>query len=216
MDRLADLVSIATTAAEEQSQASGEITENLERSATRLHAVNGDVAESLATLRRIGGEVARLSTHLDDIATTALQVRAGAGDLANLGGKRAATLARYQTGPAPFDIGRVKAMHLAWRARLEAVIAGHLALDPARIDDHHQCAFGQWYDAAAREQGLGGRTLFREVGASHARVHGLAREVAELVANGRRERLGAVMAAFEREREALFEALDALYREMSR
>jgi methyl-accepting chemotaxis protein len=215
MEKLKDVVHTASAAAAEQAQASAEITDNLERSLTELHAVNEDVAACLDSLRDVGTDVMGMSRNLGDIGAASLQMRAAAGELAAMAKARAEGLARYDTGTPPFDIGAVKAMHLAWRGRLESVIEGHTRLAATQVDNHHQCAFGRWYDAAARE-GLGGQALFREVGRRHARVHDLAREIVELVAHGRRERLGAAMAAFDRERTELFTALDILYRDMSR
>ncbi len=214
MDQLNDVVHAASAAAEEQSQASGEIARSLAGTAASLHAVNQDVEGGLATLRGIGDDVSGVAHNLRGIAAAALQVRGGATEMAGLAKDRATLLARFDTGAAPFDIGAVKAMHLAWRARLEAVILGHVRLSASEVDNHHQCAFGQWYDGEG-QTAMGQHPIFREVGRRHARVHDLAREIVALVGNGRVERISEVMAEFERERVKLFAALDDLYREMT-
>lgn len=93
------------------------------------------------------------------------------------------SVAHLNTGAELFDIAHLKEVHLAWLGTLENVVWGRAVLQPAEVKDHHACALGQWYDHQG-QQLFKNLPLFTELGQTHARVHGLAREVVALLGYG--------------------------------
>ena len=81
--------------------------------------------------------------------------------------------------------------------------------------DHHQCVFGHWYDGEGQRK-FGSNPIFREIGKQHERVHALARIIADLASRGKMREADSQMREFEEARMHLFDALNALYLEMTR
>jgi methyl-accepting chemotaxis protein len=78
------------------------------------------------------------------------------------------------------------------------------------VADHHQCAFGKWYDGS-EGQALKGNVAFTAIGRHHEKVHSYARRIVDLYHQDQKQKAAALMDDFENSRKQLFEALDELY-----
>ncbi|MFC1535385.1 CZB domain-containing protein [Thermodesulfobacteriota bacterium] len=107
-------------------------------------------------------------------------------------------------------MGNVKATHLGWRTRLEAVLMGKAVLRPEEVASHHECDFGKWY-FSPKGQELSSSSHFSVVGEHHEKVHKYAKEIVEFTEKGEKDKASLLMKDFEHEREELFMALDELY-----
>lgn len=116
----------------------------------------------------------------------------------------------FKTVEIRFDIGKVKASHLEWRTRLEAVLMGKAAMRPEEVTSHEECDFGKWYFSPEGQE-LRSSRYFSPVGEHHEKVHQYARQIVKFMENGEKEKASSLMNDFERERESLFQALDELY-----
>ena len=146
------------------------------------------------------------------MAAASQQVNSSSRELTRLTGLLADQIGQFELGQPPFDIAAVKTAHLAWRARLESILLGHIRLDPSEVADHHQCQFGKWYDIDGRRS-FAGQPIFDEIGRHHEQVHALARRIAALVSQGKSGEATALMEQFETVRVSLFNALNKLYLE---
>ncbi|MFC1820307.1 CZB domain-containing protein, partial [Thermodesulfobacteriota bacterium] len=84
------------------------------------------------------------------------------------------------------DIGNVKATHLGWRTRLEAVLMGKAVLRPEEVASHHECDFGKWY-FSPKGQELSSSSHFSVVGEHHEKVHKYAKEIVEFTEKGEKD-----------------------------
>ena len=205
-----EIVSTIATAVEEQSAATQEISSNVSHASQGIEEVNTNVAESSLISGQISKEISGVNHSAREMATSSSQVHISAQDLQKLAGRLAQTAARFKIPPARFNIGVVKAAHLKWRSRLEALLHGTEALKPEEVANHHQCAFGKWYDSL-EGQGLKVFPAFSEVGKHHEKIHSHACEIVGLLNQGNANKATALMASFEEERMKLFAALDELY-----
>jgi methyl-accepting chemotaxis protein len=144
------------------------------------------------------------------MATSSSQVNISAHDLKKLATRMSQIVGRFKISEARFDIGAVKGAHLQWRSKLEGLLHGRQALKPEEVADHHQCAFGKWYDGPDGME-LKGIAVFAAVGQHHEKVHIHARRIVDLYHQDEQQKAAALMDEFEKSREKLFEALDELY-----
>jgi methyl-accepting chemotaxis protein len=119
-------------------------------------------------------------------------------------------LEQYKIKEARFDIGAIKGAHLQWRSKLEGLLHGRQSLRPEEVVNHHQCAFGKWYDGPDSQK-LKGNAVFETLGRHHEKVHTYARRIVDLYHQGEKEKGIALMDDFEKSRGKLFESLDELY-----
>ncbi len=205
-----EMVGAIAAAVEEQSASTAEIAENLSQASQGIQDVNQNIAVVSTLTGEISSDIADVSRGSKDVNIVSCQLTSSARDLLNLSERLAEVIDRFKTEKARFDLGKVKAAHMQWRSRLEMVLNGKQALRPEEVTSDRDCEFGKWYHGVG-SQALSGRPHFAAVGEQHARVHQYARQVVELVKQGRKEDAAALMREFELTREAFFKALDELY-----
>ena len=205
-----DVVGTIVSAVEEQAAATREIAQNVNQASQGIQEVNVNVSQSSSVAGGISSEIAGVNQTAEEMATSSSQVRVSAHDLQTLAGRLGQIVGRYQLKEARFDIGAIKGAHPQWRSKLEGLLHGRQALKPEEVADHHQCAFGKWYDGPGGQK-LKGLAVFETVGRHHEQVHAHARRIVDLYHQGEAQRAADLMEAFEGAREKLFEALDELY-----
>jgi methyl-accepting chemotaxis protein len=212
VEELKDMIFTSTSATEEHSQATAAIAENLSDATRTAEDMNRQARQGLTATQAISEQAATVAETIAGMAAASQQVNSSARELTRLTSLIADQIDQFHLGKPPFDIAAVKTAHLAWRARLESILLGHVRLDPTEVADHHQCQFGQWFDSDGRRT-FARHPIFEEVGRWHEQVHALARQVAGLAGQGKTGEASTVMADFETVRVKLFDALNRLYLE---
>jgi methyl-accepting chemotaxis protein len=210
---IADMSTISQTiasAVEEQSSTVAEIASNISNASGAVAEVANSIQQTSVGAKEIAANIQGLSDASKEAAATTNETHAGAEELAVLVRHQKEILERFKTRQAKFDIGAVKAAHLAWRARLENALHGHRTMTAAGVASHHECQFGRWYDGVTRES-FATHPAFAEVGRHHERVHQLARTILERIEAGQRDQALTNMQEFEDVRRELFASLDELY-----
>ena len=210
MAEVSDLVASAAASASQQSSAAEDVARNVAEISRDLGGIQQSVGRTAQDAAGAAGEVERAAANIAAMAQAALEADSSARELAKLSGGLQGLAHRSDLGKPGVDVGVVKTAHLAWRSRLEAIIGGFSAMKPEEVADHHQCAFGKWFDTEGNRS-LGSFPAFREVGGHHERIHALARQVVKLMHEKRADQAKALMREFEEVREKLFAALDRLY-----
>ena len=205
-----ELVTTIATAVEEQSVATAEIATNLSQASQGIQEVNQNVAAVSMVTGEITKDIVDVNRASEEMNIVSTQLTSHARDLFTLSERLSEVVDRFKTESASFDIGKVKAAHMQWRSRLEAVLNGKEALRPEEVTSDHECEFGKWY-FGPEGQGLKSSPHFAVVGEHHAKVHQHAKQIAELVKLGKKGQAASLMQDFERVREEFFKALDELY-----
>jgi len=205
-----EIGSTIASAVEEQSIATQEIAGNVSQAAKGIQEVNSNIAAISTVAGDITKDISEVNLSADEMAISSSQVNVSAQDLQKLSGRLTQIIAQFKIKEAPFDIGAVKSAHLQWRSRLEGLLHGRQALKLEEVSNHHQCAFGKWYDGTG-SQSLKAIPAFSVVGQHHEKVHDYARQIVDLHHRGEKQKATGLMDAFEKEREKLFSALDELY-----
>lgn len=210
IDDVSELVVTIATAVEEQSVATAEIAANLGQASQGIQEVNRNIAGVSVVTGAITNDIADVNRTAEDMHIVSNQLTSNARDLFTLSEHLFVVVNRFRVAQAKFDIGKVKAAHMQWRSRLEALLNGKQALRPEEVTSDRECEFGKWY-YGPEGQKLSGGFSFVEVGQLHTRIHQSAKQIVEMVQQGQKEKAASTMRDFERVREEFFKALDELY-----
>jgi|GEM_PF-1390956 len=137
-----------STAAEEQTATTSEISGNMMRITEIGNLVYGNAHSS-----------SRQACRLNGLAETLLQSMSGF---------------RVDEGVI-LTMDKAKAAHRIFIGKIKAHLTGSLKLDPNQLPTHLVCAFGRWYQTDGKER-CGQIGAFRELDAPHARVHELGKQ----------------------------------------
>jgi methyl-accepting chemotaxis protein len=208
---VSEMVFGVASAAEEQSAATNEIARGIGDISSSMSEVSSSVSATSAATTQVAQSSKASHADLSRIMAGTLDLNSSAQELGGLSSALISRFTGYKVGRPAFEVGKIKTMHLAWRARLQSVIDGYLEMKPEEVASHHECDFGKWVDAFGRKQLLH-LPDFEAVDSRHEKVHSLARAIVADVASGSRGALDQRMKEFENIRVELFEALDRLYR----
>ncbi|MBF0180845.1 MAG: CZB domain-containing protein [Magnetococcales bacterium] len=113
-------------------------------------------------------------------------------------------------GETPFDVRKVKELHLHWLGDLNQELRGARRMNENTVSNHHECAFGKWYFGEGTQR-FGAQPLFREVGVAHEEIHRAGQEALQLARQGRPDEAIRQFASLNDIRGRLFAKLDELY-----
>ncbi|MBI5557757.1 MAG: type IV pili methyl-accepting chemotaxis transducer N-terminal domain-containing protein [Deltaproteobacteria bacterium] len=221
---LNEINSSIAAAVEEQAATVAEVSRTVAGTASAANSVSetvqglsGSINREIApALREVASSMQCAVASINDVsggmegsAAACAELHANAGHVRELSGQLLESVRHFAVGQERFNIGDVKAAHLAWKTRLEGALERGLSLDPQDIPDHHSCAFGKWFysDGGAYRAD----PAYGEVDRVHHDIHALALQVATLVHQGKKEEAAFLMKKFEKTRLSLFEYLDKLY-----
>jgi methyl-accepting chemotaxis protein len=212
-------------AAEEQSVVAGEIAETVAGAAQGAMNVSRQVQDLTTAIKEeIASSIREASRGVAEVSANIQLVNNGvtesssasainftfAREVTNVASDLRQSVGRFKLGTENFDIGKVKAAHLAWRSRLEGMLHLDAVVPLETIPDHTQCEFGKWL-ASPQAQGLQTLAAFPTMVRHHEEVHALAYRITDLYHKSRREEATKLMEEFEKSRQQLFTALDKLY-----
>jgi methyl-accepting chemotaxis protein len=98
-------------------------------------------------------------------------------------GSQLRTLEKYDLPDKLLSVA--KSDHVLWKKRLNEMLLGGTSIRPDEVVDHHSCRLGKWYYTEGKRV-YGGRPEFAAIETPHAKVHEIARKVAELYQDGKK------------------------------
>jgi methyl-accepting chemotaxis protein len=180
-----DRVTQIAVAVDEQSAASEQITKNIEQMALISKAT-----EDKST------EIMRDANQLIDIEESLRQ-----------------SVLKFKTSgliKTMIDIGKTD--HRRFVKRILSVLTGDLRLDATQLPDHHNCRFGEWYDADGMKK-YGHSQHFKDLVLPHEKIHALAKEILIAHGSGSVDKAKQLYNEMELVSEEIMKHLDALKRE---
>ncbi|MBF0613674.1 MAG: HAMP domain-containing protein [Magnetococcales bacterium] len=115
-----------------------------------------------------------------------------------------------QTGESPFDVRKVKELHLHWLGQLGQAVRGASGMEEKVVSSHHECAFGKWYHQEGRQR-FGEHPLFQDVGKVHEEIHRVGADALQDARQARFSEAAQKFATLNEIRARLFARLDDLY-----
>jgi len=209
IQQTSDLVAAMATAIQEQAAASSEISDNVSQASIGIQEVNENIAQASTVNSQVTQDIIKIKSESDEVAAHSSDVRELAAEMLKNASLLDDLVAHFTIRDEQFQIGDVKAAHFNWKMKLSSVIAGYQYINESEVPDHHQCAFGKWYDNAPTE--LCNLPIFTELGLHHEAVHKKVREAVILQNQNDTPGANQKIDEFEGERKQLFANLDELY-----
>jgi methyl-accepting chemotaxis protein len=169
------------------------------------------VTDSMSTMASQGKDI---EYNCSQLANVTFRNQKGVSRLSLLKTNLHSHAEKYSSDPI-FDISAIKAGHMAWYKKLQALVSGAGQLKSEDVVDHHSCALGKWYfgtDSGA----LRSNRIFQELGQHHEVVHQSAKEVAMAMEQKKFSDAYNHLQRFEEARTKLFTCLDSLYIESTK
>ena len=205
-----EIVAVIAAAVEEQSATSFEIVTNLKQASQGIQEVNENVANTTLVTGAISADIGDVSRSVRQVHDVSVQVNAQAQDLSDLSERLERLTGQFKTSPPSFDLAKVRAAHMQWRTRLEAVINGHQEADPDSVASDHECAFGQWLFGPDGQQ-FTDSPHYPGLVEHHKRIHDYARQIMVCIRKNEQDRGVALLKEMEKTRMQFFEILDAFH-----
>ncbi len=203
------IVLTMATAVQEQAAASREIADNVNQASTGIQEVNENIAQASSVNSEATQEVSAINGEANTVAARSTDIYELAMELQENAEALHREVAKFKFKDELFQIGAIKSAHFQWKMKLSSAIAGYQQIRESDVVDHHQCAFGKWYDNVPTE--LKNMPVFKELGIHHEAVHNKIREAViyqnEQNFSGAKQKIE----EFEVERKKLFKNLDELY-----
>ncbi len=208
-----EVVGNITTAMTQQNNATAEIAENVGQASLGLKEINENVAQSSIAVSQVSQEIGEVNEAASEISTSSTTVGGTARELSNLAKDLSQKMATFKVNSSGFQAGPIKQAHAAWRKKLADLLEDRIKLDPSQISDHYSCEFGKWYFADGKDK-FGQIPVFREIDPQHKKVHDTAKQISQLVKDGKKREAEVVFAGFHDITGKLFDQLDDLERKV--
>ncbi|MDR3555015.1 MAG: methyl-accepting chemotaxis protein [Syntrophobacteraceae bacterium] len=187
IEHVSEIVSSIAAAIEEQSVVTRDVAGNISQASAGVKDSTERVAQTAEVSHCIAQDIARVNATIEKINLNGQNVQSSAMGLSKLAERFQQLVGRFRLQKAgAFDPGPIKVAHQAWVSRAAGLLAGQQTLSANEVTDHHQCMFGKWYYGDGMKQ-CGSLAVFRALEAPHADLHSGVREIAQLVATGRRD-----------------------------
>ncbi|HHI79069.1 MAG TPA: HAMP domain-containing protein [Planctomycetes bacterium] len=155
-----------------------EIVDQIGMTSQAIEAVNHSVKESAEAGKEIAESITRVDQAAREFTKGAKSTQTVGLGLSSISEKLQSNIGKFHVDDKVFDSAPIKAAHNIWKARLGELIDGNLALNPAEISSHRDCAFGKWYFGEGMEK-YGSHPVFVEINEWHEKVHETARAIAQ-------------------------------------
>lgn len=206
---MSELVETIAASVQQQATASSEISINISQASSGLQEISGNISQASSVNQEVTKNITTVRDTTDQITNRCLEVKEYARELNNLSKLMSDSISHIDIDPPIFNIGVIKTAHLNWKIQLEAVLEGRKKMHADHVTDHHNCAFGKWYDTT--KESFTSSPLFKELATPHKNVHASAKEIVSLFNQNKPEAAQAKMRDFEKARKELFRLLDELY-----
>ena len=165
----------------------GESFETIMNSIERVSGLIGKIAATIEGQRSATGEIAHSVTAIADFTARNTQQAYHAIDVIE---RTNSVIGLQLQIMDQFNIpGKLllvaKSDHVLWKKRLNEMLLGSTEIRPDEMADHHHCRLGKWYYGEGQQK-FAGNPDFAAIEAPHAKVHEVARKVAELYHAGKK------------------------------
>ncbi|MFO1501212.1 MAG: methyl-accepting chemotaxis protein [Verrucomicrobiota bacterium] len=169
-------------AIEEQATVTKDVATNISQATAGVRDTNQRIAETSNMSKSIARDIGRVSGESDAMSREGAQLDQTGELLRLLTATLTGTASRFDLGQQ-VDFASMKKAHLQWGGRLIEMFTGRQKLTTSDVANHHQCAFGKWYDTEGSERFQSVPT-FQDIGRHHETFHTLVAEIVGLWTNG--------------------------------
>ncbi|MBI4667174.1 MAG: CZB domain-containing protein [Nitrospinae bacterium] len=205
--------SIAASVAQQSAATSG-ISGSISATSQGTFEISHNIGEAARASVEVARNILAVSEQAKVISNGVVESNNAAYDLANMADRLREIASKFKTSHKVFDSTMVKVAHNYWKTRLNSALFKNQTLNPSEISDHTQCKFGKWYFGDGVQK-FGHSGSFQEINVWHEKIHKHAREIAQLLIDGRREQAIEKYEGFHSLTSHMFKLLDRLEAEVN-
>lgn len=184
MSRVVTAVSDGTDSMDAVTDATHELTGQVEQVDSEMQRAKGTVGEQLSATQSMADEIHRIAMHSERNAETLRTGMASVESMVVGASKQIGHLSEYDV---PDRVLRIALSgHVLWKKRLVDMATGGPGLNPDELSDHRSCRLGRWYFSDLSEA-LHGTPEWGELASAHERVHETGIAAAREFQRGERE-----------------------------
>ncbi|MBN1844057.1 MAG: Cache 3/Cache 2 fusion domain-containing protein [Sedimentisphaerales bacterium] len=202
------------SAVEEQSITTKEIAQNISQASLATETVTQNISETAEASKEITQNITLVDRATGDTASGTHRLMVGSTELSKLAEELQVIVKQFKIVDKNFIAAPIKAAHSKWKIRLAEMLSGKNSLDPSTITDHHECSFGKWYFGEGTQR-FGNVPVYRQIDHQHEKVHVMAKQIAQLHADGKTHEAREHFRDFQEVTVKLFELLDTLESEIA-
>lgn len=157
-------------------QAMGMVANEVKKVQDQIARIAAAVDEQSAASEEVAGNIEKTSLVAKNMEQMAEDVNHEVNSLAKIAGELRDSTTEFKiSGSGLMILDIAKTDHRLFVGKIASCLKGDLALDAAKLPDHHNCRFGKWYDSEGAVM-CGTASNFHAVEEPHARIHTLAKE----------------------------------------
>jgi methyl-accepting chemotaxis protein len=177
------LVANIAAAIEEQATVTKDVAGNIVQATEGVKDANERVAQTANVSKSIAKDIAEVVAAGQSMNRESSHVEDNAAILQRLTEQLRQIVSRFQLGKQ-LDFSTIKKGHLQWRTRIIAMLEDRDKINASDLSDHHQCAFGKWYDSEGTDK-FKNLPIFEKLGSHHQAFHGLIADIVQSWNSGR-------------------------------
>ncbi|MBQ1783801.1 MAG: CZB domain-containing protein [Gammaproteobacteria bacterium] len=182
VDTIRDMNTQIATASEEQTSVSDEINRNI----ISVHEISQETT-------RVAEETAEIAAHVAQLVDKLGELSAQFHDGSNI----------------TLELGRARAAHLGWKARVRAFLDGAEHLSHKEAISDHECRLGRWYFGEGKHR-FGQLGAFKAVETPHAELHATIKRIVSLREQGQHQQAEQLYQVVEQKSAEVVKAIDQL------
>ena len=205
--------------AAQTSQSMGSATEEVRKANQYMTQVGDSLNHIVEAVQKVKDQIVQIATSVEEQSATAQEVANNSEKTTNIAKKqmessatvmkgiggliesteelRATTVGFQTKGSDLLILELAKADHQLFLGKLGAALRGYVTVDFDKLNDHHSCRFGKWYDVKGKEM-CGHLSSYGSIDSPHQKFHQIAKEVGIAFKSGNKIKVDALYSEMEK------------------
>jgi methyl-accepting chemotaxis protein len=174
----------------------------------QIHLISTAAEEQTATTSEISSNIHKITDTFSKVAQASRETSTETNNLNKLSEDLQDTVRRFKTRESEILMLTVAANdHRLFVNKIRAAVIGDTPLDASGLPTHHTCRFGKWYDSDGRNI-CGDLSSFKAIDSPHERIHTLSKEAVEAVNSGNHSKASQLMHEIENVSRTIMNSLE--------
>lgn len=203
------IVSSIAAAIEEQATVTSEIAKNITQASAGVKDANDGIAQAANISASIAKDMVELSIQSQTMDRNNSNIESNTVILRRVIQRLTEVVSPFKIDENALDFEAIKKGHIQWYGRIIEMFEGRQNFAEEDAKNHHNCAFGKWYDTKGTQnfKHLG---TFQKVGDHHQAFHALVGQIVQLWNEGKKNEANDHFKKLAIHTEELFMLLDTL------
>ncbi len=198
---------------ERSGEALREILQQIGEVANQVQQISTAAEEQTRTTDEISGNIHLMTDSFDRAVQMTRSQSAESEHLSKMSEELQTSIRRFKTRGSDILMLTVAANdHRLFVNRIRSAVRGETKIDNSSLPDHHNCRFGKWYDTEGTAL-CGNLPSFRAITPPHERIHALSKDAIVAVNSGQQQLADKLMNEIEQVSRSIMDTLENTRRE---